>query len=156
MDKWHSCTMLEIKLLLPSDLGFFLKRSPIKSFTLITLFTIFTLFTLFALCGRHGICQMFYTSKIPKIFNFSRKKRVNRDIFGKKIEKIGCFTRLFWTICHSICKFLLKYVQSHYSYLWKFKPEFGKFHRKGICATCDKFQVCCAVLPPSLLAFLFI
>ena len=95
MDKWYSCTMLEIKLLLPSDLGFFLKRSPIKSFTLIALFTIFTLFTLFALCGRHGICQMFYTSKIPKIFNLSRKKRVNRDVFGKKIEKIGCFTRLF-------------------------------------------------------------
>ena len=31
---------------------------------------------------RHGICQMFYTSKIPKKINFTQEKSVNGDIFG--------------------------------------------------------------------------
>ena len=36
---------------------------------------------------RHGIFQMFYTSEIPNPFQFSpKKKRVNRDIFGKKLR----------------------------------------------------------------------
>ena len=33
---------------------------------------------------RHGICQMFYTSKIPNFFYFNRKKRINYNIVGKK------------------------------------------------------------------------
>ena len=33
-----------------------------------------------------GICQMFYTSRIPNFFNFTRKKRINRGIFGNKLR----------------------------------------------------------------------
>ena len=32
---------------------------------------------------RRGICQMFYTRKIPNILNFTREKRKIRDIFGE-------------------------------------------------------------------------
>ena len=31
---------------------------------------------------RHGICQMFYTCKIPEIFNSTRKKHQNGDTLG--------------------------------------------------------------------------
>ena len=34
--------------------------------------------------GRLRIRQIFYTSKIPKNFNFTREKRLNRNIFGQK------------------------------------------------------------------------
>ena len=37
-------------------------------------------------CEGRGICKIFYTSKIPKFFNFSREKRVNRDIFVKNLR----------------------------------------------------------------------
>ena len=30
-----------------------------------------------------GICQMFYTGKIPNFFNFTREKGVNFNLFGK-------------------------------------------------------------------------
>ena len=35
---------------------------------------------------RQGICQIIYTSRIPKFFNFTWEVRVNRDIFGKKMK----------------------------------------------------------------------
>ena len=35
---------------------------------------------------RHGICQIFYTSKFPKCFNFIREKRVNHNIFNQKLK----------------------------------------------------------------------
>ena len=31
----------------------------------------------------HGICQVFYTIKMPNFFNLTWEKGVNRDIFGK-------------------------------------------------------------------------
>ena len=31
-------------------------------------------------------CQMFYTSKIPNFFGFTREKRINHDIFAIKIR----------------------------------------------------------------------
>ena len=46
---------------------------------------------------RHGICQIFFTSKIP-IFSILPVKRVNRNIFDK-IENVRCFTHLFRTNC---------------------------------------------------------
>ena len=36
---------------------------------------------------RHGICQMLYTSKISNLSNFTREKRVYRDIFGRKLRR---------------------------------------------------------------------
>ena len=36
---------------------------------------------------RDGFCVMFYTSKVPKLFNFTREKGVNRNIFGKKLRR---------------------------------------------------------------------
>ena len=33
-----------------------------------------------------GICQIFYTSKIPKLFNFTCEKCVDRDIFGQTLR----------------------------------------------------------------------
>ena len=44
---------------------------------------------------RHGICQMFYTSKIPKKINFTQEKSVNGDIFGNNWE---------WRIFYSFCE----------------------------------------------------
>ena len=41
-------------------------------------------FTLFGGGCRRGICQMFYTSKIPILFDFIREKRIYRDVLGKK------------------------------------------------------------------------
>ena len=35
---------------------------------------------------RHGICQIFYNSKIAKFDNFTREKRVNHDILGQKLR----------------------------------------------------------------------
>ena len=35
---------------------------------------------------RHGIRRMFYTRKLPNTFNFTQKKRANRDIFGEKMR----------------------------------------------------------------------
>ena len=37
---------------------------------------------------RDGICQMIYTSKVAKLFNFTREKGVNRNIFGKKMRML--------------------------------------------------------------------
>ena len=47
---------------------------------------------------------MFYTNKIPEIFNFTRKKCVNHDIFGKQLRMKDVLM-----FCQSFCKFLLKY-----------------------------------------------
>ena len=45
--------------------------------------TLYYIFFKIAMCmTRHGICQMFYTSEIPQIVKFTRKKRVNRDNFN--------------------------------------------------------------------------
>ena len=52
--------------------------------------------------ARHGICQMFYTSKIPEIFNFTQKKCVNCDIFGKKEE-----LRMLYSSILKICQSFL-------------------------------------------------
>ena len=40
---------------------------------------------------RLRICQIFYTSKIPKFLNFTREKRVNRDIFGQELTTENVF-----------------------------------------------------------------
>ena len=53
---------------------------------------------------------MFNTSQIPKLFNFTREKRVNCNIFSKKkVENGGWFTHIFWPICQFLCNNLLKY-----------------------------------------------
>ena len=36
---------------------------------------------------QDGICQMFYTSKIPHFFIFTQENRVNREIGGREIRK---------------------------------------------------------------------
>ena len=38
------------------------------------------------LAHKNVICQIIYTSKIPKLINFTRYKRVNHDIFGQKLR----------------------------------------------------------------------
>ena len=75
--------------------------------------------------SRHGICQMFYTSEIPKIFYFTRK-----DGYITTIKNVGCFTHQFKPF---VCIFANVYpnTMSLQFFLWKIKPEFGKFHRKG-------------------------
>ena len=44
-----------------------------------------------------GICQIFYTSKIPKLFNAQKK------------DNIGWFTHLFCVNCQFLCNNQLKY-----------------------------------------------
>ena len=36
--------------------------------------------------SRLGICQIFYTSKIPNFLNYTREKRVDRNIFGNTLR----------------------------------------------------------------------
>ena len=52
--------------------------------------------------GRHGICQLFNTSKIPKLFQFyPRKTRQWRHVC-QRIHDNVCFTNLFWTNCQHL------------------------------------------------------
>jgi len=57
--------------------------------------------------ARGGICPIFYVSKIPIFFNFTREKRVNRDN-SPNIGNGGCFSHLFWTNWQFLCNYLLK------------------------------------------------
>ena len=58
---------------------------------------------------RLGICQIFYTRKIPNFFIFSREKRINCNKICKKNEKWRCWSHLFWRKCQCLCNYLLKY-----------------------------------------------
>ena len=70
--------------------------------------------------------KSFTPVRFQKKFNFTREKRVNRNIFGQKLRI--CFTRLFWTNCQFLCNYPLK-LKLTQVVLWKLKPEYGKFHR---------------------------
>ena len=64
---------------------------------------------------RLGICQIFYTSKILKFLNYTREKRINRNIFGQllttenvfflsHLNKLSVFVQLCTQIqTHSSC-----------------------------------------------------
>ena len=67
--------------------------------------------------ARHGICQMFYTNKIPEIFNCTRKKCVKSRHFGQKNENEGCFDDL------SVFLQISTQIQNHFF--------LGKIPRKG-------------------------
>ena len=59
---------------------------------------------------RLRICQIFYTSKILKFLNFTRGKRVNRDIFGQDLTTENVFFIPFEQIV-SVCA--LMYLDSN-------------------------------------------
>ena len=64
--------------------------------------------------SRSGICQILYTRKIPKIFNFTQEKRIHCDIFGQKLRMDDVLNKL--SVC---CNHLLKYKLTPVV-LWKF------------------------------------
>ena len=66
--------------------------------------------------NRHGICQMFYTSEIPKFFNFTQKTHKLHLTLGNFIEKV------------------IFRINS-----WKFYPNPKISYTSAIC---DKFHVC--------------
>ena len=73
-----------------------------------------------------------FVSKIPKFFNFSRKKHINRDIFGQKLRMKDVSLIYFsFTNWQFLCNCLLLYKPSQVAFV-KLKPDFGKFHRWSI------------------------
>ena len=77
---------------------------------------------------RQGFCQMFCTSKIPEIFNFTPKKRVNCDIFGKTCECRMLYSYFLRKNAIFFVNFFSK-TKSLHLFCEKVKPEFGKFHK---------------------------
>ena len=61
-----------------------------------------------------GICQIFYTSKIPKKINFTREKCVNREILGQKLGIENVLLIYFEQIV-SFCVHLFTQIQTHSS-----------------------------------------
>ena len=81
--------------------------------------------------SRHGFCQMFHTSKIPKYSNVAREKRVNGDIFGKKWEWRMFYSSILIKLsvfCAIIYSNMYKVIPSIF---WKLLPEFGNFLKRG-------------------------
>ena len=72
---------------------------------------------------RHGICQIFYTSKISNFVNFTWEKRVNRDLFGQKLRMDDVFLIYFEKNCQFSCNYLLTQIQTHSIFL----PRKGNF-----------------------------
>ena len=111
--------------------------------------------------SRHGFCQMFHTSKIPKYSNVAREKRVNGDIFGKKWEwrmfyssiliKFSVFVQLSTQICtKSLHLFFENSCLNSATFTervifgvnsWQFYLSPKIFYTRTTCATCDKFHV---------------
>ena len=106
---------------------------------------------------RHGICQIFYTSKIPNPFKFYPKKCVNCDIFGEKLRTEYVLLIYFHQFI-SFCAFIHSNTNSHQlfcenSYLNLAKLAIFVIHRINsgqfypipktfyTRSTCDKFHV---------------
>ena len=92
--------------------------------------------------------QIFYISKIPIFFNFTREKGMNRDIFGKEIiNEDGLL--IYFEQNVSFCNYLHTPTQTQSSYfvwslfalLLKILPK--TFYTSATCATFGKFHVCC-------------
>ena len=62
-------------------------------------------------CHRHGICQIFYNSKIQEFFNFTREKRINCGIFGLKLRMEDVFLIHFQQIV-SFCAIIFSNTNS--------------------------------------------
>ena len=95
---------------------FGLVSSVLHEFSIIVFKIILTiaLISIMTLLTRLGICQIFYTSKIPNFFVFTPEKRVNCNKIGKKwevkmfksfmLKKISVFVQLSTQIqTHSNC-----------------------------------------------------
>ena len=81
--------------------------------------TLYYIFFKIAMCmTRHGICQMFYTSEIPEIFNFTRNNTCIATFFlAKKME----YWMFFASILIKLSVFLQisSHIQSYFSYIVK-------------------------------------
>ena len=114
--------------------------------------------------SRLRICQIFYTSKIANVLNFTREKRMHYDIFSQNLKSEDVILIYFeWSIV-SFCAIIYWNTNSPQLFCenssW---PEFGKIHILGnfllqflkilpqpkiilykchACAACHKFHVC--------------
>ena len=73
---------------------------------------------------RLGICQIFYTRKIPNFFIFSREKRINCNQICKKMRSEDVEV-IYFEENVSVCAIIFSNTNSLKTVLWKLKPEFG-------------------------------
>ena len=90
--------------------------------------------------ARRGICQIFFTSKIPIFFNSTQEKLINRDIFGQQLRIEDFYSSILNKL--SVFLQLSTQIQIHSIFLWKLLPKLGKLYRYG-----NFLRQCLKILP---------
>ena len=80
--------------------------------------------------NRCGICQIFITSKIPKLLNFTQEKRVNRSIFGQTLKMEDVLV-IFFEQKSPFVHCVLKYKLAPYVHMFNENSSMNSAHFTG-------------------------